>query len=633
MPQLNELISNRENLLGDATEGKLRFDSSLPVSPNSNFGDDVWDWNSDNRSRLNSLSPAKLRIDWRRYDPSQKECDGRTLYASQSFLPVLTPEIIHDLKRAAFVQILSPSSLGGRRGAVKPNTLVAHLGHLIKFIGHLRREHPEISILSDITVSDIEHGLKDYPYGQSLLPRVLKNLSHYHVSSNLKFGLISFNKIDVDQIKWPPREESTPYSTLPRDLFRFLSDTSCNLVGQFLCAHGTEPHDQTISNEKVRNQHPRFPEMFESYIGRRKIIRERGAQHVRTHTSQYKSNFGVLPRQLSDFLYRVQTAAQVVVLMYTGMRYSEVVGLKRGCLTYRDGFNVLKSTVVKHKSNDLPADYDEWIATDVVADAINCLEIISEATFNRFLFSGFDTVKNEEEGCALSNTGLSSRLRKYLITIDENDEWADWDLHPHSFRHTLVHLLARAEVGLPYITRHLKHAHMRLSYIPDSVTIGYGNLKYFILAKATGIKEARTEMLQNIYGENARVAGAGAAKHVERTEDFFRGIGVSGEDRDDYLARLAESGVPMVPTGFGLCGCNHADVEAVEKDPPPCYGDYRCRPDICEHAVITEDSIPSIQKRYEHACKQVEAPDQAHARKHWISVRDSLKELLDSVQS
>lgn len=622
-------------------EGDFAFNEKLPVSPHSVFSDDVWDWSDEKRQRLTSVTDSKLRVEWKNFDPRCEACKSYELASTQVFHPVLTPAIVGDLKRTTFVYYVHSNDIT-KGGVAKPNTVVSHADRLVKVLGHLLREYPGIGKVSDIDTRHIEEALETYPYETRGLKTSLKILCHPLVSKNLQYPP-SWNRHDLRSICWTKEDDlgshevSGGYDTMPGMLFRMVSEKSCELVGQFLCALDEAPVDSSVASDAAQKQFGDcFPLMLNSYIDRRRIIRERGAEYVRNHTYRFKKQFdhAVTVRELSDFLFDVQCAAQVVILLYTGMRYSEVAGLKRGCLHERNGVHFLKTTLVKHVSNDLPIDYDEWLAIKVVRDAVRALEALSRCIFNRFLFASFVTVKQGQEERPLSNGGMRDRLNKYLDRIDDEERWEDWQLHPHQFRNSLAAQLGRAEVGIPYITMQLKHAHDNFSYVPSAVTLQYGNLRPYLIAQATGTTEARTEVLQNIFGENAKVAGAGAAKHVKRTEDFFRGIGVSGEERKEYIRQLGRSGMPVVPTGFGLCGCNHSkiDPEEEKEDLPPCYGDHQCRPSICDHAIVTKDSLPSIKKRYEKACKMVESPEQAYAREQWVEMRDNLRGMIESVE-
>ncbi len=240
-------------------------------------------------------------------------------------------------------------------------------------------------------------------------------------------------------MSWPAEKTKEHIEPLPNELFRLLSETSRKLVLSFL-----NQLEETIcdeqSKQKLRSKKrwEKFPEMFESYIQRRQLTRDKGSGWVSGHTKIFVSEFGVQPETIKDYLMNVQRAAQILILLYTGMRYSEAALIQTDCLVQRDNVYFIKSTVIKKKHGNLPVNNDEWIAIDIVRDAVRALELLSRANFNNFLFANFDTLKKDQPEDPLSNGGLGGRLNDYLKTIDKKKVWSGWLLSTHQFRHGLV---------------------------------------------------------------------------------------------------------------------------------------------------------------------------------------------------
>jgi integrase len=188
-------------------------------------------------------------------------------------------------------------------------------------------------------------------------------------------------------------------------------------------------------------------------------------------------------------------AAFEIILLYTGMRYSELASLRRGCLIKRNGISLIKSTLIKSIPSNLPIDQDEWVAIAIVEDAIRALEELSHCNFNNFLVSNFDTVRVGADENPLSIKGITCCLNVYLDKIDKLGIWKDWEVTSHQYRHGLVNQLAEADVGIPYITRQLKHFHSLLSersYKMNPTTTIYGMQRQRIVANATGIALSKT---------------------------------------------------------------------------------------------------------------------------------------------
>ncbi len=602
--------------------GEFIFPRDLPVSGKSRFGDDVWTWVDDAKPRLNSISDAHLRIDWREYAQRLS----------------LTYEIIEDVKRMSLIYTMYPSLLGNGSASVHPKTVVDRTKGVLRFVSFVRdtrQARMRIQTLADLSLDDISVGLGDWQGHRKVVEAGLRLIGNPVVQVNLAYGAPTWTSSDLRGLT-TRREEGEGTLTLPDGLFRLLSDAGCKITGEFLHAMGMEIRDvhcrNAVEGSWLREM-PRFPEMFSSYVARRRLVDKKGAGYASNHTNLFKREFGVLPRLLSDKLRSAQEGAQVLIALYTGMRFSELASLRTDCLIERDGVPVIRSTLVKHVPTNLPTGRDEWVAADIVVDAVTALEVLSKMVGSDYLFCSFERRTSDRTDRPLTSSGLASRWSNFLRTHDTDQQWADWKMSTHQFRNALVLQLARAEVGLPYLTMHLKHVHQCLSHVPNQTTIEYGNLKPYLLSQAVGIQTARVEMLETIYGRNAVVAGGGAAKHIERTEDFFRGMGLSSDhDRDEYVQRLAASGVPLVPTGFGLCGCTSASSVEDAADPPPCFGDYNCRPDICRHSVVPKEMKNSLLARLEHAESQLDRPDQAYARRHWTEMRRILTSLISSLE-
>jgi len=616
--------------------GAFVFNPDLRVSVKSRFSDAKWDWTDKNNLRLKATSKSKLSINWAEIVlgtiPRISKTKGNVA-RQQHFIPQLPEEIIEDLKRAYFMIITFPSLIHeGRRSEKKPVTILGEIRQCVIFLSHLYFESlmlngsGRIQKLSDITLADIRQGIETCPYVLRDLKSVLVLLAGEVIQVNLKHGRLRWSSQDIKTLHWPPRKTGDSIPTLPDRLFALLSNTSSNFVLEFNLLLGNEIRDASIESARVKaeqRQWPRFKEMFESYVLRRGIIRTKGSDWVTVHTKEFVQEFKLMPEAVLEFLLDVQTAAFQIILLYSGMRYSEAASLQRGCLLVRNGVTLIKSTLIKGKPSNLPIDQDEWVAIPIVQDAVKALEEISRCTFNKFLFANLETVREHNDENPMSNSGLTWRLRLYLNRVDEKGFWTDWKLSPHQYRHGLVFQLARADIGIPYITRQLKHYHSLLSdrsYKINPTSTIYGMQKQRLVNNATGLhfrRNANLEVANDLYGEGRRFAGGGAALHIKRTEGFFRGIGLEGKAREEYIERLSERGGTEIQTGVGVCLRNHVDPQKLKEDPPPCIGDLSCNPHTCTHSVVPESRKAEVIARYRNAAKQLASPDQSHLKSHW----------------
>jgi len=535
---------------------------------------------------------------------------------------------------------------GKRKCIKKPITLVAEIARCINFLSHIYlerlRDQPRnrVAKLSDVTLVDIRKAIETYPYALRDMKVILMLLAGEIVQANLIHGRLQWSTHDIKRLHWPKRKEDEPIPSLPDALFALLSNTSADLVLEFhllLGSSTSDPSTESARTKSLQRRWPRFREMYDSYIGRRQILRLKGPGWVSAHTRRFVKEFGFEPRILSEFLLEVRIAAFQIILLYTGMRYSELASLQRGCLIKRDGISLIKSTLIKGKPSNLPIDQDEWVAIPIVEDAIRALEELSRCNFNKFLVSNFDTVRAGGAEHPHSIEGLTWSLNVYLHKVDGLGSWKEWELSAHQYRHGLVYQLAEADVGIPYITRQLKHYHSLLSersYKINPTTTIYGMQRQRIVANAVGaraFKSAKLRVANDLYGEGRKFAGGGASLHVKRTEGFFKGIGLEGKAREQYIAKLSESGGNEIRTGVGFCLRNHVDPKKLAEAPPPCIGDLQCNPHTCVHSVVPEGRKADVTARYRNAKNQLASPDQSHLTSHWQAELDSYSAMLQQL--
>jgi integrase len=625
------------------------FDCNMPVSKKSKFGDGIWDWTDEHNLRLKLADTSKISFNWDSVTEEKQNPKDLKQYHHQHFVPVVPYKIVEDVKRAIFVYAFFPniytSSFRGKPRArgVKAITVVRKIRAVINFFSHiyLQAKKPDgtsrIRAVSDITLKDIKWAITNYPYELDDVKHVLTLFTLDYIVSNLMYGMPKWNSVDIKNLSWNVKIHDN-IKPLPNELFKILSINSTKLVVEFLLMLNGKVKDKgaLLLIKGRENKWSRFNEMFESYIKRREIIRIKGRGWVSDHTKSFKKEFGVKPKEISDFLYNVQIAAQVIILLYTGMRYSEAISLQTGCLFERDGVILIKSTVMKNRDSSLPSDCDEWIAIDILQDAILALEYIAQFTFNKYLFSNFETVRLQGRQQPIMNKGLIDRLNTYLKKIDINQQWTEWVLSPHQFRHGLIWQLARAEVGIPYITRQLHHFYTKISeysFKVNQTTMVYGLQKERLVGNAVGfnaLQSAKYEVLKDLYGEGRRFAGGGAALHVEKTEAFFKGIGLAGRDRNEYILKLTNTGIMPVRTGLGWCTRNHTNPPP-EEETPPCIGDLNCNPHICKHSVVPESRKEELIRNYIDATQKIKQTEYSHLKKYWEQVRNSFASMLQKL--
>lgn len=321
-------------------------------------------------------------------------------------------------------------------------------------------------------------------------------------------------------------------------------------------------------------------------------------------------------RTVEDFnglIKAVHAAAIMAILLFTGVRYSELISLKKGSIQKRNDSYVVKGTVTKHRNESLPSDIDEWVAIPIVCDAIEVLEKIQLLTGNSYVVAPLRGVYLNQKNLPLSDNGLTSLLNTYILKCSsENAELEKFTknskgnkITPHRLRHSLAQQLVRGKLGLPYISYHFKHvnsavvAYNRVS----NVTLGYGGISKEIVNSAKSFQSAKKELFEQIYSQDAVVAGGGNAKEfMKRKTEYFQGLMVDDDEVEDIIGNLKEQSLPFLDVGLGYCG-GRKDLVLPngEKQLPPCIGQLKCNPVDCGNAVIPKSKVPIWKKIHDDA--------------------------------
>jgi len=85
--------------------GQFVFDSALPVTSRSQFGDSQWNWFDRTNFRFQFVPESKLCVDWPYTAVRHLEVSRRRKRARKSPRPIppLPPDLIEDVKRAFYL--------------------------------------------------------------------------------------------------------------------------------------------------------------------------------------------------------------------------------------------------------------------------------------------------------------------------------------------------------------------------------------------------------------------------------------------------------------------------------------------------------------------------------------------------
>ncbi|WP_159078797.1 tyrosine-type recombinase/integrase [Orrella marina] len=629
----------------DVMAGRTLFDANTRVSNNSRFGDDFWDFTNPQIARFSSVPNGRLRLDWAMYCTVS---DDNTFSDHRGAL--ITKEMVQELKVFAFLYLTLPSAFGMRGvQSAKPQTVVITVRALIVLFSDVLRHHrllgleqqPQLSsirYLTDVSLQDIRTVLKNFPRANGdTLKKGLSLLAHPQIARAISVKSLQWNARDIKGLAFKFPEKRTDYEkVMPNELFRFLSNSACADVLSFLSFLGESAHDQSGQpSTPPIGLNCNGAQMLSDYIAIREFDRSYSARLGKRGSStawqrkKFRLAYGVTPKEMFLWLYRVQRAAFTVIGLYTGARYSDLTSFTTNCIHTFHGQFVLTGTLVKNESLDAQEGKDLWPAIPIMRDAMVCLTHISRITHNPYILSGCETVPIGKPPYPLSLNGFSGAISNYLHEVDTAGRWVDWHINAHLLRHTLAHQLARADVGLVFIAHQMKHLHTALNALPPDVTMMYGNVGELATQRALHSGSAYLEAAKELYSPDRPVAGGGADAFIARRKAYFEGMAAQGWTVDEVLTNLAMQGLPFASVGIGYCGgVRDTLLKDGTKERPPCIGSLQCNPIQCQQAVITKTHEPAWQKVVSQNRNLAADPRMAHAKEPLLEAMKAAEEVL-----
>jgi len=572
---------------------------------------------------------------WSEYDPSspQSNCFSSHSINWQSFTGVsikesknkkynycITASMIDDLKTVAITMMYYPTILKRNKTNLQFKTVQMEIQTLAKFFSLIilesRKINENIESFSDISWSLLKKTIPKYTGRGDALKRALRLLSNNVIQSNFVHGELdwSINDILSKTIRWPESKNLGGYQPFSDELFLFISNHAKEKVGNFKFAIEHKLYDKDagkLTRSEFSKSYPclkdSIPEWLENL---------RGSKNIKFNFFEKKYMYSI--KDVRKICRDAHISAMWIIFLYTGMRLSESKYIRIGCLDKSNGYWFLYSGLKKQQGNNTPDNQETWLAIDIVRDAVEILEYFCNLTNNRYLFSSYD-----KNSTGLPYKNLANKFNRYFQSINEENKFSNESISPHRFRETLVNQLAKADVGLSYISMQLKHFHTKFKIIPNDVTVGYGNYKSSLIKSITSYTaDAREESFLDIYGIDKSFAGGAAKKHIVKVESFFKGIGLFGEERNAYIKNLSETNYPLIPTSIGGCTRNHTEP-CTKSNSPSCYGDYMCDPD-CSNHLLSESSMAVLIQRRDGAIEQSNRPEQTHNKKIWLGLANSL---------
>ncbi|KPB92307.1 hypothetical protein ALQ72_04431 [Pseudomonas syringae pv. maculicola] len=326
-----------------------------------------------------------------------------------------------------------------------------------------------------------------------------------------------------------------------------------------------------------------------------------------------------------------------LVAQYTGMRPSELSEiLVESCMEKENDYWLLISNVVKHRQGLAKLFDDKWVAIPIVRDAIRAACLIAKVKQNPYLFSNVDTVAQGAEPASMSSVGISHQFRSFFQEILTDEEFESLEFSPYTLRHTLAYQMARAELGLPFISHQLKHfgdliggAGQNQAF--SAVSLGYGAIAE-ILSKGgrsggkTPSQVAEEEYFTSYCDPDGNYAGPNAESHKARMKKVFDGYMAAGYTKEQVIAQMAKKRLAIINVGQGFC---YGGQRESHDDSLPCIGALRCNPNRCKNAVVTKVHAPKWREIYVSNSLALSSPSSASTQEELRAAMEEAKGVLE----
>ncbi|AXM97104.1 tyrosine-type recombinase/integrase [Pseudomonas plecoglossicida] len=633
---------------------------ALPVSKTSVLGDPVWDFNDDHPNAARNVQGAKLRLNFESY-------------------PLLNQSAVLEVKVVLFCWLKMPAatrSFASPRN-IKANTAISCMKAGLSFLDTMSGQARKL--ITDEFFEVGHHGLTYFDAG---MYREAALIHPYAFGHDLKkfFTLVRspffeeqiFEEplpyVELESLAWAKVRKHVPdsertYRILPNDVFEKGSREASFAVVDFLSAVG-EPVDdlvaltrQNASGYSLARAQELSRYNFDLYVALR--LRKKGyesdamAEALGEVRPEYLSQIGQhdfkaketlikltsakLDNEFRRYINFVSYSSCYLVAQYTGMRPSELSEiLVESCMEQESDYWLLISNVIKHRQGLAKLFDDKWIAIPIVRDAIRAACLIAKVKQNPYLFSNVDTVAQGAEPNSMPSLGITHQFRAFFEEILTDEEFETLEFSPYTLRHTLAYQMARAELGLPFISHQLKHfgdlvggAGQNKAF--SAVTLGYGAIAE-ILSKGgrspgkTPTQMAEEEYIQSYCDPDGNYAGPNAESHKARMKKVFSGYMAAGYTKEQIIAQMAKKRMAIINVGQGFC---YGSQRESFDESLPCIGSLRCNPNRCQNAVVTKVHAPKWREIYVQNSLALSSPNSAGVEGELRAAMEEAKGVLE----
>lgn len=354
---------------------------------------------------------------------------------------------------------------------------------------------------------------------------------------------------------------------------------------------------------------------------------------VSPHTSKSKP-WGFIPATpIISLIASLLDACCVTILASTGMRRSEVMGLRSGCVVQdAEGF-WLRYTVFKTSSAS-QGDKKRIPIPDITARAVAIIERLCQEsrTYGRhdYLFSSINRV---HFGWPTHAAYPERAVKRVADAVG-----ADESIHPHRFRKTLaMYLIYQDPSNIEIIRQLFSHVSLKMTLRYVISLPGVNDEMKRIIAEQN--VDVLLEVLEGAF--NGRIGGEAGKRirhSVEHSPQFVARLQDRGKEAlVQYVESMLEQGIKILHrTNLAICmktpgyietaPCDGKNEDTSEKIHPNLFA---CDPFSCRFAAFVESNIPALRNEVIFHSRLIEHPYAGHNQKRFSKRRiiDALKRL------
>lgn len=371
----------------------------------------------------------------------------------------------------------------------------------------------------------------------------------------------------------------------------------------------------------------------------------------------YLFNVNNLPK-LSVFLTRITHACRLMVYIYSGMRNSEALSLKIGCLKEDVSFGRVSFRLYGETSKLIGQKKEvSWVTSKELKRTIDLAEMLASIIGKckglaanetpLFISTGylsFTTSLNfEKDGLTVSRAGSKSQevfkyldLTKFKIEKEDFDHlekvdsfraWgseqafqvgATWRFTTHQFRRSLAFYVSQSSlVSLPSLKRQLKHIsrEMTIYYCQATETSELFNQDQHISKLVREVKPEAdaTAYLHDIFLEEEPLWGA-HGRFIENHNKSEENVKIYTEQRDDLVRQFRKGELAYKATPLGACTTIEPCDKKAAREIVACIS--------CDKAIIKLSKLDRVIERQSMLVEEFKVLDE-----HSVEYRTESAEL------